>query len=97
MNGLVVFLAMSASILGYAMMFGTKPANVRMTMVASRRYRVTHQGPNTWLVERVDELLKPIASAVYVYGKDLQSPTGDTTVVKQLASDILVFPANLFS
>lgn len=97
MSPIVVFGAMSVGILGYMMMFGTKPANVRMVEVASRKYRVTHTAANTWRIERLGDGLVPTASATYKYGQDLSETMGNTELLKQLAGDIMVFPASLFS
>ena len=97
MTPLTVFLTMAGAGLAYAMMFGTKPENVRVLMVANRRYRVTKTGSNEWRIERIDDAMGPVASADYRYGEDIRPTLGATEVIKQLAQDMLYFPANLFS
>lgn len=95
MNGLnVLLLAVGVGAI-YAMATGSS-GTVRMATVASRRYRVTHLGPNRWRIERVDETMKVIASAEYEYGKDLSVTNGNAEVLRELAADMMLFPADLF-
>lgn len=96
MNGMGVFLTMVGLGAVYAMASGNS-SNVRLATIGSRRYRVTHLGPNRWRIERIDESMKTIASAEYEYGKDLSVTNGNVEALKELASDMLLFPADLFA
>lgn len=96
MSPVTVFVAMGAAFLTYQMFMG-KPANVRVFYVGSRRYRVTHAGPNVWRIETLDASMNVLASATYKYGEDLSETSGNAAVLEQLAKDILFFPGDLFS